>query len=203
MCRYWFYRDHVNGLQWRFTKSTKLSTIRHSQLPKVRLASHSQQSFLHKVSPSSCAIFAVFSDFSSHREKLKKCPRKMSTVPRSPGRGLENLQLRDRKIEVSRFFPLQEMSRCYERFRCLWKSFCILWSVSETSDYTRKILFKIVTVDPPKPLETVTDRRSPTSNRSSWKWREVESDEREFLPFIGDRLLIDYLEYFSEICAHT
>lgn len=127
----------------------------------------------------------------------------MSIVPRSPGRGLENLQLRDRKIEDSRSSPLQEISRCYERFRCLWKSFCILWSVSETSDYTRKILFKIVTVDPPKPSETVTDRRSPTSNRSSWKWREVESDERELLPFIGlNRLLIDYLEYFSEICAH-
>lgn len=53
-------------------------------------------------------------------------------------------------------------------------------SVSETSGC--KILFKVVTIDSPETPETVTDRRSSTSNRSSWKWRGVESDGRELFP---------------------
>lgn len=106
--------DHVNGLQWRFTKSTRLSTILHSQLPKVRLASRSQQSFLHKVSPSFCAIFSVFSDvILVVVDSSRKCPQKVSTVLRSPERGLENLRIRDKEIEDSQAPLLQKISRCY------------------------------------------------------------------------------------------
>lgn len=125
-CRYWSCRDHVNDLQWRFTKSTKLSTIRHSQLPKVRLASHSQQSFLHKVSLSFCAIFAVFSDSSSHREKFKKCSQKMSTVPRSPGKGQEGPREPSTKRQKDRRLAIFSPSRN----ESLLKGFAVCGKVS-------------------------------------------------------------------------
>ncbi|KYN38198.1 hypothetical protein ALC56_07238 [Trachymyrmex septentrionalis] len=42
--RHWSCLYHVNGLCWRFTKSTKYPRW-YSQLPKVRLASRSQRAF--------------------------------------------------------------------------------------------------------------------------------------------------------------
>lgn len=202
-CRYWFCRDHVNDLQWRFTKSTKLSTIRHSQLPKVRLASHSQQSFLHKVSSSFCAIFAVFSDSSSHREKFKKCPQKMSTVPRSPGRGLENLRLRDRKIKDSRSSPLQEMSRCWkvslfvEKFlyfmECQWDEWlnekdtfqdCDDWSAQASRDSDGS---------------AITEQSLVLKVTRSWKWWTRTSSVYQFKSTI-DRL---FGVFQQNMCTYT
>jgi len=167
---------HVNGLRWRFTKSTRYPRW-HSQLPKVRLASRKAS----KLSPQGKPWYFLRCVLGRPRRAARPSHAGQCRPFSAFLENLENLRSAGEMARrKTREKPLRE-----EAVVGLLASMCEEFpsSVSETSACTIEYLFKVATTDSRRNSETVTDRRSSTAgNRSFRKWRRVESDVRGLLP---------------------